>query len=47
MDGTECLFKFNANIVNNLLDDYIIPTNSRVKLVKETIERLPKQVFLN
>ena len=30
LDGTECLFEINANIVKNLLDDYIIPTNSRV-----------------
>ena len=33
MDGTECLFEFNANIVKTLLDDYIIPTNSRVNLI--------------
>ena len=33
LDGTECLFEFNANIVKNLLDDYIIPTNSRVNLI--------------
>ena len=33
LDGTEYLFEFNANIVNNLLDDYIIPTNSRVNIM--------------
>ena len=33
LDGTECLFKFNANIVENLFDDYIIPTNSRANLM--------------